>query len=129
MIDFKNKGTFKLKKDPSYAKRVEGLLIDGEEVIDSFKSMRDGVVFTNIRIIACNVQGITGSKVDYSSIPYSKINLYSVETAGSWEKLKLLGADAELEIYLSGHGKLKFEFKKDVDIQAISKLITQYIVK
>jgi hypothetical protein len=28
------------------------LLLEGEEVIDSCKSMRDGVVFTNKRIIA-----------------------------------------------------------------------------
>jgi len=129
MIDFQNKGTFKLKKDEKYAKMVDGLLIDGEEVIESFKSMRDGVVFTNLRIIAVNVQGITGAKKDYSSIPYSKINLYSVETTGSWERLKLLGADSELEIYISGHGKLRFEFKSDVDIREISKHITKYIVK
>lgn len=127
MLDFQNKGTFKLKPDPKYAQMVDGLLIEGEEVIESFKSMRDGVVFTNIRIIAINVQGITGSKKDYSSIPYSKITLYSVETAGTFERLKVFGADSELEIYLPGHGKVKFEFKGNVDIRAISQLITKYI--
>jgi len=32
------------------------LLLEGEEVIDSCKFMRDGVVFTNKRIIAVNVR-------------------------------------------------------------------------
>ena len=62
MIDFNNKGFFKLKQNEEYAERVSALLLDGEQVIDAYKSMRDGVVFTNKRIIAVNVQGLTGSK-------------------------------------------------------------------
>ncbi len=68
MIDFNNKGFFKLKQNDEYAERVTALLLDGEQVIDAYKSMRDGVVFTNKRIIAVNVQGITGSKK--TSLPY-----------------------------------------------------------
>lgn len=62
MIDFNNKGFFKLKQNNEYAERVSSLLLDDEQVIDSYKAMRDGVVFTTKRIIAVNVQGITGSK-------------------------------------------------------------------
>jgi|GEM_PF-217720 len=80
MIDFNNKGFFKLKQNDEYAERVSALLIDGEHVIDSYKSMRDGVVFTNKRIISVNVQGITGSKKDFTSLPYKNIVAYSVET-------------------------------------------------
>ncbi|MGC3435405.1 PH domain-containing protein, partial [Enterococcus faecalis] len=57
MIDFNNKGFFKLKQNNEYAERVSALLLDGEEVIDAYKAMRDGVVFTTKRIIAVNVQG------------------------------------------------------------------------
>ena len=46
MIDFNNKGFFKLKQNNEYAERVAALLLDGEEVIDAYKAMRDGVVFT-----------------------------------------------------------------------------------
>jgi len=56
MIDFNNKGFFKLKQNNEYAERVTALLLDGEQVIDAYKSMRDGVVFTNKRIIAVNVR-------------------------------------------------------------------------
>jgi len=49
MIDFDNKGFFKLKQNDEYAERVRSLLLDDEQVIDSYKSMRDGVVFTNKR--------------------------------------------------------------------------------
>ena len=70
MIDFNNKGFFKLKQNDEYAERVRSLLLDGEQVIDAYKSMRDGVVFTTQRIIAVNVQGLTGSKKDFTSLPY-----------------------------------------------------------
>lgn len=121
MIDFNNKAFFKMKQDAEYASRVSELLIDGEEVVASFKSMRDGVVFTNKRIIAVNVQGLTGSKKDFTSLPYKNIVAYSVETSGT------LDLDSELEIYFSALGKVKFEFTGRTNIVEISKLISQRI--
>jgi hypothetical protein len=35
MIDFNNKGFFKLKQNNEYAERVASLLLDGEEVVDA----------------------------------------------------------------------------------------------
>ncbi len=122
MIDFKNKGLiFKLKQDSSYADKVSSLLIEGERIVDSYKSMRDGVVFTNKRIIALNVQGVTGSKKDFTSIPYKNIQVYSVETSGTFD------LDSELEIYISSIGKIKFEFKANSKIVEISKIISEMI--
>ncbi|MDR5900423.1 PH domain-containing protein [Halomonas vilamensis] len=57
--------------------------------------MRDGVVFTTKRLIAVNVQGLTGSKRDFTSLPYKNIVAYSIETSGTF------GLDAELEFYFS----------------------------
>ena len=121
MIDFNNKGFFKLKQNDEYAERVVDLLLDGEQVIDSYKSMRDGVVFTNKRIIAVNVQG-TGSKKDFTSLPYKNIVAYSVETSGTFD------LDSELEIYFSSLGRVKFEFTGRTSMVAISKLISQHLL-
>ena len=52
MIDFNNKGFFKLKQNDEYAERVRSLLLDGEQVIDAYKSMRDGVVLANNKHIS-----------------------------------------------------------------------------
>jgi hypothetical protein len=116
-IDFKNKGYLKLKQNDDYASKVSHILVDGETIIDSYKSMRDGVVFTNKRIIAVDVQGITGSKKEYASLPYKNIVAFSIETAGTFD------LDAELEVWFSSLGKLKFEFKGSTDIATISKYI------
>ncbi|VFR24326.1 Phage protein [plant metagenome] len=121
MIDFNNKGFFKLKRNDEYADRVTDLLLEGERVIDSYKSMRDGVVFTNKRIIAVNVQGITGSKKDFSSLPYKNIVAYSVETSGTFD------LDSELEIYFSSLGKVRFEFTGKTSIVEISRLISAHV--
>ncbi|MGF1841673.1 PH domain-containing protein, partial [Vibrio clamense] len=68
MIDFKNSSVFKLKPiDISDAREdFQKFLIDGESILAAFKTVRDQVIFTNKRVIAANVQGITGSKVDYT---------------------------------------------------------------
>ena len=133
MIDFKNATFFKLKKvsnDKSEA-LVGPLLIPDESVISTYKGLRDQVVFTNKRIISINIQGLTGTKQDYTSMPYSKIQVYSVETAGMAEMMGLnkLTADCELELYFSSVGKVKFEFKGESDIKEICKMISEYVLK
>lgn len=104
MIDFKNASFIKLRAVPNdtFSENITAMLVDGEEILQSFKAIRDGVVFTNKRIFAINVQGLTGSKIDYSSLPYSKIQAFSVESAG------ILDLDSELELWFSGLGKVKF---------------------
>lgn len=96
---------------------VAALLVPGERVISSYTALRDYVVFTDKRVISVNVQGITGKKKDYTSLIYNKISAFSVETAG------VLDLDSELEIYLSGLGKVRFEFTGGSDIVAIGQAI------
>ncbi|MCG8454048.1 MAG: PH domain-containing protein [Spirochaetales bacterium] len=124
MIDFNNKPFFKLSPIPteSILKPIHDFIIDGEEILSSFKTMRDQLIFTNKRIISANVQGLTGKKVDYTSIPYSKIQTFSIETAGT------LDLDCELEVYISSIGKIKFEIKGGFDIVSFNKIISQYVL-
>ena len=53
-----------MKENNDYASRVSELLIEGEFIVGAFKALRDEVFFTNKRLIASNIQGITGSKRD-----------------------------------------------------------------
>ena len=84
MINFNTDSVFNLKEMDNSNVRAEiaNLLIDGEEVIEAFKTIRDQVVFTNKRIIAIDVQGITGKRKSFSTLPYSKIQ-YSLSMR-SW---------------------------------------------
>ena len=123
MIDFKNGSFIKLSKtDPSAAKDILPLLVPGEDVIGVYKAMRDYVVFTTKRIISVNVQGMTGKKKDFTSLPYSKIQVFSIETAGT------LDLDSELEVWFSGLGLVKFDFTGASDIVKIGQLISNAIL-
>ena len=102
---------------------IAALLIPGEEVISSYTAVRDYVVFTNKRVISVNVQGLTGKKKDYTSMPYSNIVSFSVETAG------VLDLDSELDLFFSALGHVRFEFTGASDVVAISRCIAQYVLK
>lgn len=124
MIDFNNASFVKLRpvNDNAFEKMVAPILVDGEKHIGSYQSIRDGVVFTNKRIIAINVQGITGKKKDFTSLPYSKIQAFSVETSGMFD------LDSELELWFSGVGKVKFEFIGAADVSYICKMISEKVL-
>lgn len=124
MIDFKNSSFVKLKEisKEDGEKAVSMMLLDNENVFAAFKAIRDMVIFTDKRIISINVQGVTGAKKDYTSLPYSKVQVFSVETSGT------LDMDAELELWFSGCGKVKFEFKSTFDIAGFNKILSGYIL-
>ncbi len=123
MVDFKNKTLFKLKQDEGYGEKYKEIFANGEFVVDSFKSMRDGIIFTNYRMIIINVEGLTGKRTDFTSIPYKQITMYSVQTAA------LLDIDCELDVYLLGFtDMLRFEFTGRTKIKEISKFITQALI-
>ena len=124
MIDFNNASFMKLKPvDPNtFAQSIVPMFVKDEAIVAAFKSIRDGVVFTNMRIIAIHVQGVTGKKIDFTSLPYSKIQAYSVETAG------VLDLDSELELWFSGMGKVRFEFTSRADVSGICRMISAYVL-
>lgn len=125
MIDFQNGSIYKLKKVDSarFNDELRPILVAGESVIGCYQDVRDHVVFTDKRIIAVNVQGITGKKKDFTTLPYSKISVFSVETAGTFD------LDSEIELYYSGVGKVRFEFRGASDILEISRVIAAFALR
>ena len=124
MIDFKNAEFLKLKPvdNETFRKTISPMFVSGEQILGSFKTVRDCVVFTNKRIFAINVQGITGKKIDYTSLPYSKIQAFSVETAG------VLDLDSELELWFSGLGRVKFDFVSAANVAEICRMISELVL-
>ncbi|NLM21958.1 MAG: PH domain-containing protein [Peptococcaceae bacterium] len=102
-------------------KDVDDLLVDGEEAIAAYKTIRDSAIFTNKRLIVRDAQGITGRKVEIYSLPYSSINMWSSENAGT------LDLNAEVELWTRA-GHIKVNLKKGVDIRKFDKLIAQALL-
>lgn len=101
---------------------ITPMFVEGEHILQSFRGIRDGVVFTNKRIFAINVQGITGKKKDFTSLPYRKITTFSVETAG------VLDLDSELDLWFSGVGCVRFEFVAGANVNQICRTISNYVL-
>ena len=71
---------------------IEEILVTGEVADRAFKTVRDVAVFTNKRLIVKDVQGLTGTKLEMYSLPYSAVNMWSTENAG------ILDYTAEVEL-------------------------------
>lgn len=57
--------------DNEKSQQIQGVLIEGESIEMAFKHTRDKVWFTNKKLIAMDVQGLTGSKKEFRSFPYT----------------------------------------------------------
>ena len=104
---------------------LQGLLIEGESAVMAFRTVRDQLVFTNKRIVSIDVQGITGRRKSFTSMPYSKIQFFSIQTPGFIE----IFPDNELYIVFSNGTTATFEFKGGVDIGMIGRMISQYVLR
>ena len=103
---------------------VNGLLIENEHMICAFKTVRDQLIFTDFRIIAVDVQGITGKRKSFSSLPYSKILFFSIQTPGFAE----IVPDSELYLEFANGFTAKFEFRGSVDIGQIGRMISEFVL-
>lgn len=124
MIDFENAAYLKLRpvKDNAFDDVIRPMFVDGEEIIQCFQTVRDGVIFTNKRIFAVNVQGLVGKKKDFTILPYSKIQAFSVETSG------VLDLDSELDLWFSELGQVRFEFISNANVSLICRIISERVL-
>jgi len=102
------------------------ILLDDEKCIMAFKAGRDVSLFTNLRVMRIDVQGLTGQKVEYTSIPFRHIRAWSVESAGKWD------SDSELSLYTRNRwhlAKVKLDFRKGkTDIMQVQQMISAFVV-
>jgi hypothetical protein len=104
-------------------KEYEPLLIQGEQLVAAFRLVRDTFLFTTHRLIIVDVQGMSGRKVSTLTVPYSSITRFSKESAGTFD------LDAELRIWIRGESApIVQEFKKDNDVNAVYRLLSQAVL-
>lgn len=126
MINFSDNAVFNLKpiNEKEVQKDVFGLFVSGESMLGAFKTIRDQVIFTNKRIITIDVQGVTGKRKDYSTLPYSKIEYFSVQTPGFAE----LVPDCEMSLHFGNGFTARFDFKGNCNIIQLGKTISEYVL-
>lgn len=101
---------------------IGSILIQGEEAVAAFKTFRDSAIFTTMRLIVRDAQGLTGKKVEMYSLPYSSINMWSSENAGK------LDLNAEIELWTRA-GHIKIKLGRGADIRRLDQLISWAVLK
>jgi Bacterial PH domain len=112
--------------DPqSLQTKYSDILVKNEDVVGGYALIRDSIIFTTERLLLINVQGVTGSKVEYKSIPYSSVKAFSMITAGT------LDLDCEIVLTVSAMAgfPVSLKFKKGTDLNPIYKLLSTYTLR
>jgi Bacterial PH domain len=100
------------------------VLAAGEKIENAYQVIRDLLIFTEKRLILVDKQGLTGSKIEYHSIPYRSITHFSIETGGHFD------LDAELKIWVSGTSTpFEKKFNKRLSIYEVQALLASYVLK
>ncbi|MCI9887549.1 PH domain-containing protein [Micrococcales bacterium 31B] len=101
---------------------IVAMLVQGEQPVTAFKTFRDAAVFTSKRLIVRDAQGMTGKKVEVYSLPYTSINMWSTENAGTFD------FNAELELWTRA-GHIKVKLGKGADIRRIDQLLAWAVLQ
>ncbi|PSW06615.1 PH domain-containing protein [Photobacterium lipolyticum] len=98
------------------------ILGQSEQIELAYKLIRDMIVLTDQRLILIDKQGLTGKKVEYRSVPYKAITMYTVESAGHFD------LDAELKVWVSGQSEpIALEFNGKTNIYTMQGLLAAKI--
>ncbi|NLI86199.1 MAG: PH domain-containing protein [Propionibacterium sp.] len=100
---------------------VQQLLVQGEQPVAAYRTFRDSAIFTNMRLIVRDAQGISGKKVEIYSLPYSAINMWSSENAGT------IDWNSELEMWTRA-GHIKVKLSKGIDVRRLDNLIAHMVL-
>ncbi len=100
------------------------LLVENEKIELGFNLFRDVFMFTDKRLILIDVQGLTGSKVEYKSMPYKNITRFSLETSGTFD------LDAELKIWISSETtpSVSKKFNKSINVYDVQKYLASKVI-
>lgn len=99
------------------------LLCADERIEKAYKLLRDKWIFTNKRLIIQDVQGVTGKKREYMSVPYRSVERFSIETAGTFDM------DSDMKLWIRGCAEpLVQKLGRDADISEIQQVLARYVL-
>ena len=100
------------------------LLLDGEQIVGAYKTVRDQAVFTTHRIFMVDMQGMTGTRQEIFVLPYRKILHYGIKTAGFGDPLQT----SELTVCFADEHEAKFGFIGQDELLAVARAISRCIL-
>ena len=102
-------------KEKEICKNVQELLLDGEQIVGAYKTVRDQAVFTTHRIFMVDMQGMTGTRQEIFVLPYRKILGDPLQTS-------------ELTVCFADEHEAKFGFIGQDELLAVARAISRCIL-
>lgn len=122
MASFENNMIYRLKAADArlFCDYINPRLAEGEQILSSYQTVRDGVVFTTARVFGVDIQGMLGTDAQVFSLPYKSVQAFAVENPDA------AGAEGELVLFLAGKKQVRFVFASKADLTEIGKNIAKY---
>jgi len=99
---------------------VAPLLEEDEPVLLVCRAAGNGMVFTNRRVIAVDVQGMLGTQTDVCSLHYRSVQTFASDRTQSF---------CTLELFLAGHKMVRFVFDySDADLTPVTTAISRFTI-
>ena len=111
-------------KEKEICKNVQELLLDGEQVVGAYKTVRDQVIFTTHRIIMVDMQGVTGTRQQIFVLPYRKVLHFGIQTAGFGDPMQA----SQLTVCFADEHEAKFGFIGQQELFAVANAISRCIL-
>ncbi|WP_375578102.1 PH domain-containing protein [Marivirga tractuosa] len=101
------------------------ILLNSEEIEVGFKIKEDTFIFTNKRLIYIEVRKGEDSGIEYTSLPYSQIASFGVDSKKSFD------SKATLKVWINGqqYPIVETEFNKSVDVYEVQKILAGHVLK
>ena len=111
-------------KEKEICKNVQELLLDGEQIVGAYKTVRDQAVFTTHRIFIVDMQGVTGTRQEIFVLPYRKIVHFGIQTAGFGDPLQT----SQLTVCYADAHEMSFGFVGQEELLAVARAISRCIL-
>ena len=111
-------------KEKDLCKNVRELLLDGEQIVGAYKTVRDQAVFTTHRIFIVDMQGVTGTRQEIFVLPYRKIVHFGIQTAGFGDPLQM----SQLTVCYADAHEMSFGFVGQEELLAVARAISRCIL-
>ena len=111
-------------QEKDICKNARALLLDGEQVVGAYKTVRDQVIFTTHRIIMVDMQGVTGTRQQIFVLPYKKVLHFGIQTAGFGDPMQA----SQLTVCFADEHEAKFGFIGQQELFAEANAISRCIL-
>ena len=114
-------------QEKDICKNINALLLEGEQIVGAYKTVRDQVVFTSHRIIMVDMQGVTGTRQQIFVLPRArdpKVLHYGIQTAGFGDPLQA----SQLTVCFADGHEAKFGFVGQKDLFQVANAISARIL-